>query len=160
MKRKDYINEELTEEEIKYIRGIIWKSARKCVRDELKIKEKEVASLYSENINPRLLMTDDEYSFLDRNLVNNYINAELKSEPFSIEEQKNIVELLENIAKVHGLDKYIKRLTFKEKLVVFLIYAEGYKVNKISKLLNISRKTFNYRYKCIREKTKKDEGNV
>ena len=56
MKRKDYINEELTEEEIKYIRGIIWKSARKCVRDELKIKEEEVASIYSENINPRLFL--------------------------------------------------------------------------------------------------------
>ena len=53
------------------------------------------------------------------------------------------------------MNKYIKQLTDKEKLVVFLLYIKHFKVNEVAKLLNISRYTVNYRDKKIKEKIRK-----
>lgn len=160
MERKDYLYENLTEEEKKYIRGIIWKSARKCRRDNYKRNQLESTSIFDENIDQRLLMVEDEYSFLDRILVSNYSKAELELKPYTFEEQKNIVKALDNIAHESDLYIYIEQLTFKEKLVVFLLYIKGYQVNEVAQLLNISRKTVNYRDNCVKEKIKIMKGMI
>lgn len=154
MERKDYLLESLTEEEIKYIRGVIWKSARKCRRDNFKRNQLESISIFDENIDQRLLMIEDEYSFINRVLISNYSKAELQLKPYTYEEQRNIVNTLDNIAHESDLYIYIKQLTFKEKLVVFLLYIKGYKVNEVAQLLSISRKTVNYRDNCAKEKIK------
>ena len=152
MERKNYLYEELTEEEKKYIRGIIWKSARKCRRDNYKRNQLENVSIFDEKLDQRVFMVEDEYSFVDRILTSEYAKSEIELRPYTIIEQKNIVNTLDNIANESGIKKYIEQLTFKEKLVVFLLYIKGYKVNEVAQLLNISRKTVHYRDNCIKEK--------
>lgn len=154
MERKNYLYEELTEEEKKYIRGIIWKSARKCRRDNYKRNKIESVSIFDENLDQRVLMVEDEYSFIDRILSSKYAKSEIELKPYTISEQKNIVNTLDNIANESGIRIYIEQLTFKEKLVVFLLYIKGYKINEVAELLNISRKTVYYRETCIKEKIK------
>lgn len=154
MERKNYLCENLTEEEIKYIRGIIWKSARKCRRDNYKRNYMEGTSIDDENINEKVLMVEDRYNFLDRILVSE--NKELR--PYTHAEQCNIVKAMDNIACESGLSAYMKQLTFKEKLVVFLLYERCYKVNEVAKLLNIDRTTVTYRDNCIKEKIRTMKG--
>ena len=160
MERKNYLYEDLTEEEKKYIRGIIWKSVRKCRRDNYKRNKFESTSIYDENIDQRLLMVEDEYSFLDRILVSEYAKAELELKPYSDVEQRNIVKAFDNLARESNLYVYVEQLTFKEKLVVFLLYVKGYRVNEVASLLNISRKTINYRDNCIKEKIRIAKGLI
>ena len=160
MERKNYLFENLTEEEVKYIRGIIWKTARECRRNNYKRNKIESESIFNENIDQRLLMVEDEYNFLDRILVSKSAKAEIGLRPYTVEEQRNIVKLLDNIAHESGLEVYIKQLTFKEKLVVFLLYIKDYKVSEISQLLNISRYSVNYRDNCIKAKFKIVKGLI
>ena len=160
MNRKNYLYEDLTEEEKKYIRGIIWKSARKCRRDNYKRNQVESVSIFDENIDQRLLMVEDEYSFLDRILLSEYSKAEIELKPYTIIEQRKIVSILDNIARESGLEKYIRQLTFKEKLVVFLLYIKGYKIKEVAQLLDISRKTVKYREDCIKEKIRTMRGLI
>lgn len=61
MERKKYLCESLTEDEIKYVRGIIWKSARKCRRDDYKRNYIEGISIDDENINEKILMVEDRF---------------------------------------------------------------------------------------------------
>lgn len=160
MERKNYLYEKLTEEEIKYLRGIIWKSARKCKRNNYYKDKFESESIFSENIDERLLMVEDKYEFFNRVLESQTTKAEIKLKPYTAEEQKNIVKLLDNIAYESGLEIYVKQLTFKEKLVVFLLYIKDYKVNEVASLLKISRKTINYRDNCIKAKFKIVKGLI
>ena len=135
MERKNYLYEKLTDEERKYIRGIIWKSVYKCIRDNSRISKMESTSIFDENIDERVLMVEDEYSFLDRILESQNIKAEMELKPYSFSEQKNMVKMLDNIARESDLEIYIKQLTFKEKLVVFLLYIKGYKVNEVARTI-------------------------
>ena len=156
MERKNYLCENLTEEEIKYVRGIIWKSARKCRRDDYKRKYIEGTSIDDENISEKVLMVEDKYNFLDRILVSE--NKELR--PYTQAEQCNIVKALDNIACESGLSVYVEQLTFKEKLVVFLLYESCYRVNEVAKLLDIDRTTVTYRDNCIKEKIRRMKGII
>ena len=138
----------------KYIRGIVWKSARKYRRDNYKRNQVESVSIFDEKLDQRLLMVEDEYSFVDRILTSDYAKSEITLKAYTFEEQESIVNALDSIANESGIKKYIEQLTFKEKLVVFLLYVKGYKVNEVAKLLNIDRKTVYYRDFCIKQKIK------
>ena len=59
----------------------------------------------------------------------------MELKPYSFREQKNMVKILDNIAHESDLEIYIKQLTFKEKLVVFLLYIKGYKVNEVARTI-------------------------
>ena len=59
----------------------------------------------------------------------------MELKPYSFREQKNIVKILDNIAHESDLEIYIKQLTFKEKLVVFLLYIKGYKINEVARII-------------------------
>lgn len=121
MERKNYLYEELTEEEKKYIRGIVWKSARKCRRDNYKRNQVESVSIFDEKLDQRLLMVEDEYSFVDRILTSDYAKSEITLKAYTFEEQESIVNALDSIANESEIKKYIEQLTFKEKLVVFFV---------------------------------------
>ena len=95
----------------------------------------ESTSIFDENIDERMLMVEDEYSFLDRILESQNIKAEMELKPYSFREQKNMVKILDNIAHESDLEIYIKQLTFKEKLVVFLLYIKGYKINEVARII-------------------------
>ena len=111
-------------------------------------------SIFDEKLDQRLLMVEDEYSFVDRILTSDYAKSEITLKAYTFEEQESIVNALDNLANESGIKKYIEQLTFKEKLVVFLLYVKGYKVNEVAKLLNIDRKTVYYRDFCIKQKIK------
>ena len=160
MERKNYLIEDLTENEEQYIRGIIWNNARKCVRDNYKRNQVERTSIFDEKIDEKLLMIEDDYNFIDRILVSKSVGNNYVLVPYSKKEQGDIVAILEDIAHEAGLDFYIKQLTFKEKLVAFLLYEENYRVGEVAKLLNISRKTVKYRDNCIKEKVKIVKGKI
>ena len=156
MEKKDYLLEELTEEEIKYIRGIIWKTARKCWNKENRKNNIEFKSIFDEDLDQRLLITEEEYNLCNNKLSDVYTKSELELKPYNNIEQSAIVSELNNIAFESNLNKYIKQLTYKEKLVAFLIYIKQFKVNEVAKLLNISRHTVNYRHKKIKEKIRRE----
>ena len=59
----------------------------------------------------------------------------MELKPYSFTEQKNMVKILDNIAHESDLEIYIKQLTFKEKLVVFLLYIKGYKINEVARII-------------------------
>ena len=59
----------------------------------------------------------------------------MELKPYSFREQKNMVKILDNIAHESDLEIYIKQLTFKEKLVVFLLYIKGYKINEVARII-------------------------
>ena len=155
MKKKNYLLEDLTTEEVKYIRGIIWKTARKCWNKENKKNNVEFKSIFDDDLDQRLLITEDEYNISNYVLTNNYTKNELVLKPYNVIEQSQIVYELNRIAYDSNMNKYIKQLTDKEKLVVFLLYIKHFKVNEVAKLLNISRYTVNYRDKKIKEKIRK-----
>ena len=54
--------------------------------------------------------------------------------------------------EVIDMNKYIKQLTYDEKLVVFLLFIKEFKVNEVAKLLNISRYAVSRKKVKIKEK--------
>ena len=155
MKKKNYLLEDLTTEEVKYIRGIIWKTVRKSWNKENKKNNVEFKSIFDEDFDQRLLIAEEEYDISNYVLANNYTKNELELKPYNVIEQSQIVCELDKIAYESDMNKYIKQLTDKEKLVVFLLYIKHFKVNEVAKLLNVSRYTVNYRDKKIKEKMRK-----
>ena len=155
MKKKNYLLEDLTTEEVKYIRGIIWKTVRKSWNKENKKNNVEFKSIFDEDFDQRLLIAEEEYDISNYVLANNYTKNELELKPYNVIEQSQIVYELNRIAYDSNMNKYIKQLTDKEKLVVFLLYIKHFKVNEVAKLLNVSRYTVNYRDKKIKEKMRK-----
>ncbi|MBR0491023.1 MAG: sigma-70 family RNA polymerase sigma factor [Clostridia bacterium] len=160
MGRKNYLIEDLTEEEIKFIRGIIWNIARKCVRDRGVIDNVESESIYGENFNEGLFGVTDEYNFINTYLMEKYLNSKIELRPLTNKEQGEIVCLLDDIAYETDLYIYIKQLTFKEKLIVFLLYIKEMKINEITLLLQLSRYGVNYRVKSIEAKIKIMKGMI
>ena len=156
MKKKNYIVEDLTMEEVKYIRGIIWNSARKYRNKEYKKNEIEGVSIFDLDINQRFLIVEDEYNFLSSILLSDYTKNELELRPYNEEEQDRIVAELDKIAYEAELNKYIEQLTDKEKLVVFLLFFKQYRVNEVAKLLDINRHTVKYRINRIKEKIRRE----
>ena len=160
MERRNYLIEDLTEEERKYINAIIWNTARDCKKNNYKRNRIESISIFDEKIEGSYLSVEDSYSFFNEDLIGESFEFKAVLKPLSIAEQYNMVKQLDNLAKESDLYIYIKQLTFKEKLIVFLLFIKGYKVNKIAKLLNISRYSVNYRTNCIKAKFKIVKGLI
>ena len=73
VKKKNYLLEDLTTEEIKYIRGIIWKTVRRCKKEEHIRNKIEGKSIFDEDVKQRLLTVDDKYDYRDDVLLNCFI---------------------------------------------------------------------------------------
>lgn len=155
MEKKDYLLEELTTEEIKYIRAIIWKTVRRCKKEEYIRNKIEGKSIFDEDLKQRLLFFEDKYDYRDDVLLNCFIKGEGELRLCSIAEKNTIVSILDKIAFEPKLNKCIKQLTYEEKLVVFLLFIKEFKVNEVAKLLNISRYAVSRRKIRIKEKIKK-----
>lgn len=155
MEKKNYILEELTIEEIKYIRAIIWKTARRCKKEEYIRNKIEGKSIFDKDIKQRLLIVEDKYAYRDDDLLNCLIKTEGDLRPYTIAEKNTIVSILDKITFESKLNKYIKQLTYDEKLVAFLLFIKEFKVNEVAKLLNISRYAVSRRKIRIKEKIKK-----
>ena len=149
---KDYLKENLSNEEKAYIYGIIHKTALKYIRNLYKIKNNEEFLEDSINFNESLFSVRDNDEILDKILETKILKDINSLKPYSAYEKEKIIEMLDNIASKSELNKYIKPLTSGEKLVVFLLYLENYQVNEVSILLDISRMAIWKRDKSIKSK--------
>lgn len=151
---KDYLKESLSDDEEKYLYGIMKKiifKYQKCLSKQL---ENETISIDDELLG-NLLEINDTYNF-GNDLSETKILRDVSAlKPYTMEEQERIVETLDNVAKESGLSVFITPLTFNEKLVVFLLYLEKYQVNQVAKLLSVDRRTICNRDKKIKNKFNK-----
>lgn len=113
----------------------------KYFRASSKKLEKECMSVDDDEFPEELLIVNDTYNFVSKNSKTEMLRGILTLEPYSEHEKEKIVETLDNILKELEISRHIASLTFNEKLVVFLLYLEGYNVNQVATLLNVNRKT-------------------
>lgn len=151
---RDYLKDPLSNEEERYIYGIINKTILKCFRESSKL-EKENISIDDEAFPEELLAVEDKYNLVNKILGTKIIRDISALKPYSKYEMKKIVDTLESIVAETGLSMFIAPLTFNEKLVVFLLYIENYQVNEVAVLLNTTRMSIWRRDKSIKKKISK-----
>lgn len=151
---KNYLKEELSNDEKAYIYGIIRNSALKYKRDLLKIKKNEEFLEDTSDIKESLFAMQNE-ELLEKILETKILKNINSLKTYTSYEQEKIVEMLDNIASKSNLNEYIKPLTFGEKLVVFLLYLENYQVNEVAILLGVSRMAIWKRDKSLKNKINK-----
>lgn len=127
----------------------------KYIRESSKKLENECMSIDDDGFPEQLLLVEDTYNFLSKNAKTEMLREILTLEPYSEYEKEKIVETLDNILKELEISNHIASLTFNEKLVVFLLYLEGYNVNQVATLLNVNRKTICNRNTSIKRKFEK-----
>ena len=144
---KDYLRDNLSDEEKSFIYGIIRKTSLKFIRNLIKVKQNEILYLDSDDAPEELLIDDNSNNISDLKIFSKY-------------EKEQIVKTLENIALEAGLKKFITPLTFNEKLVVFLLYVENYQVNEVATLLDVTRMSIWKRQKSIKRKIEKVKESI
>lgn len=121
MKRKNYLQEELSKEEKSYLKKLILNVRRKYIKDNYEY-------LNSKDINWDTL-EDVECSSLFDAVLNKCVD-ELKS---ALEFEKLFCD-----EKLYNI---VKALSVKEKTVLFALYKEEKEVNQIANELNVERTT-------------------
>ena len=121
MKRKNYLQEELSKEEKSYLKKLILNVRRKYIKDNYEY-------LNSKDINWDTL-EDVEGSSLFDAVLNKCVD-ELKS---ALEFEKLFCD-----EKLYNI---VKALSVKEKTVLFALYKEEIEVNQIANELNVERTT-------------------
>lgn len=121
MERKNYLLEELSEEEISYLKKIVISAKNDYLKKNYNYLNMEVSNL-SENI------VDDQYSVLE--LVIEKYEAEIKS---AIE--------FEKVFSYPKLYKIVKALSLEEKMVLFSLFKENRSIRATAKELKIDKNT-------------------
>ena len=119
MERKNYLVEELSNEEKAYLKSIIENTRKKYLRDNYSYITNNIVSICE--------LIPEEKSVLDTVLS--------KCE----ESIKSAVEF-EKIISDNNMYKCIKALSLKEKMVLFSLYKEDKNINQIANEMNLSRK--------------------
>ena len=93
-----------------------------------------------------------------------------KKKTILLNDENNIFEYLEkseNLGNINLIEntldfyKLISGLTYKEKIILILYYAEDFSINEISKILNMNENTVKTKIRRAKEKIKsKIEGGV
>lgn len=148
---KNYLKENLSNDEKAYIYGIIRKSALKYTRELLRIKKNEEFLDDSSEIKESLFVEQND-ELLEKILETKILKDINSLKTYTVYEKEKIVEMLDNVASKSGLNEYLKPLTFGEKLVVFLLYLENYQVNEVAQLLGVSRMAIWKRDKSLKNK--------
>ena len=152
---KDYLKENLTDDEKAHVYKKKKKTALKYMKKFIMLKERETVSLDNENVSDEKITVYDNYNFVDKVLETKILKDISDLKPYSQYEKERLVNMLENIALDSGLYRFIVPLTFNEKLVVLLLYLENYQVNEVAALLGVNRKTIWQRDRSIKNKIKK-----
>ena len=153
MDRKNYLLEELSEDEDKYIICAINKAFLSSIRKYSEDKKIRKYSIDDVNIQEQLPVQEDAYfeeslnqdEFWDSSLV------------YSKEQQDICVQKLENLALQFGLERYLRTLTYNEKLVFFLSEIKGISYRKQAKLISMNRETIGNKYKSAKQKIEKEK---
>lgn len=140
---KNYLKDELTQEERLIIIGVIWKISRKFKM--LYYKERKRYCEFNDTV---CIPIEDTYQFSISN-----VKIDRKSFcPLTNEQKCNIVINLDSMLRELGLFEMIGTLTFNEKLVFFLFSIEDYKNFEVALLLQNTEKTIFNRRKSIEKK--------
>ncbi len=148
---KDYLKEELTQEERLIIIGVIWKISRKFKM--LYYKERKRYCEFNDTV---CIPVEDAYQFSANNVK---IDMRLSC-PLTDEQKCNIVMNFDSLLRELGLFEMIGTLTFNEKLVFFLFSIEDYKNFEVALLLKNTEKTIFNRRKSIEHKINDVKGRV
>lgn len=148
MERKNYLVEELTEEEDKYIKVAIKKAYLKFIRNNFKELKAKKYSIDDVNIQDKLPFIEEKY--FDVNLLE--IESWNIEHKYSSKQQDICVQKLDNLAMKFGLEKYIRTLTYNEKLVFFLLNIQCLSMNKTAFLISIDWETVKRRKKSAERK--------
>ena len=157
MERKNYLVEKLTEEEDKYIKVAIKKAYLKFIRNNLKELKAKKYSIDDVNIQDKLPFIEEKY--FDVNLLE--IESWNIRHKYSRKQQDICVQKLNSLAMQLDFEKYIRTLTYNEKLVFFLLNIQCLSMNKVAFLIGIDWETVKRRKKSaerkIEEVKKKNE---
>lgn len=148
---KDYIRENLTDEERLIIIGVIWKVSRK-----FKMLYYEEKKKYCEFIDEYDSPIEDTYNFYNYDIEKNKVAVCSLTE----EQKCDIVMTMDALLKEVSLFDLIRTLTFNEKLVFFLYKIENYRNNEIATMLEITEQTVINRRKSIDKKIKIMKGEL
>lgn len=148
---KDYLKEELSQEERLIIIGIIWKVSRK-----FKMLYYEEKKKYCEFTNEYDSPKEDTYNLYKYDIEKN----KLVVCPLTKEQKCDIVMTMDALLKEVYLFDLIRTLTFNEKLVFFLYKIENYRNNEIAIMLEITEQTVINRRKATDKKMKIMKGEL
>lgn len=153
MERKNYLVEELSEDEDKYMKVSIKKAYLKFIRDNFKELKAKKYSIDDVNIQDRIPMIEENYFNEDLSQIDSW-NLEYK---YSKEQQYICVQKLNSLAMQFGLEKYIRTLTYNEKLVFFLLNIQCLSMNKTSFLISVDWETVKRRKKSADRKIEEEK---
>ena len=153
MERKNYLVEELSEDEDKYMKVSIKKAYLKFIRNNFKELEVRKYSIDDVNIQDRIPMIEENYFTEDLSQIDSW-NLEYK---YSKEQQDICVQKLNSLAMQFGLEKYIRTLTYNEKLVFFLLNIQCLSMNKTSFLISVDWETVKRRKKSADRKIEEEK---
>ena len=152
MERKNYLVEELSEDEDKYIICAINKAFLSSIRKYSKEKNIRKYSIDDVNILEQLPTKEDIY-FEESLKQDDFVESSLV---YSKEQQDICVQKLENLALQFGLERYLRTLTYNEKLVFFLSEIKGISYRKQEKLISMNRETIGNKHKSAKQKIEKE----
>lgn len=137
---KNYLNDDLSEEERTEIIGIIWMTVK-----NYKFKQYAKQRFETPLIEDLDLQYYDSYDFEKFNFKDYY-------DPLTKDEKIDIINKLDSIIDKLFLFQLKRTLTFNEKLVFFFAFINKYTNTKISFLLSLDRKTIYNCKKSIKNK--------
>lgn len=142
---KNYLIEELNEDEKNEIIGIIKVTAR-----SFKYRE------YRKKYNVKLNLEDIEIPIYDSYLIDNYDfkNYEYEIEPISELDKTEIVNKLNKLMDNMELFEFKRALSFNEKLVFYFtyMYREIYLLKDVAVLLSMTERTIYNKRESIKKK--------
>lgn len=129
---KDYLKEELTNEEKLIVFGIIWKVAKKYRKNHF--SKRKINFRFIEDLD---YAVEDTYDFCDYSP--DFYREKLL--PLSENQKCDIVMNLDALLREANCFWLIRTLTFNEKLVFFLFKLQKYNNREVSELLGTTEKT-------------------
>ncbi len=135
MERKNYLIEELSNEEKAYLKKLVINRMNKYIRDEI-YSINEIDGLYEDYI------IDEKYEITER-----------------LEQALLSANNLQDVMSNKKLYKCVEALSLKEKTVLFSLYCENKNVNEVASSLGIFRETvWKIKTKAINKIKRKLEG--
>lgn len=153
MERKNYLKEKLTDKEKNYLKSAIKKAFLRFLEYEEIGSKYKTYSIEDEYIQDQLPVVVDEY-FVDEKI--NIIDSWNNNEKYSLEQKMICVARLMDVAVGLGVEKYLRTLTFNEKLVFFLLEIENFPIYKTAYLLDVTPKTIYNRNQSAKNKIKEE----
>lgn len=153
MERKNYLVEELSEDEDKYIICAINKAFLSSIRKYSEDKNIKKYSIDNINIQQELPIKEDVYFEESLNQDDFWDSSQV----YSKEQQDICVQKLESLALQFGVERYLRTLTYNEKLVFFLSEIKEISYRRQAKLISMNRETIGNKHKSAKQKIEEEK---